>query len=598
MATTIQSTSLDFQAIKDNLKRFYQQGGEFTDYNFEASGLSNILDVLAYNTHYNGLTANFALNESFLTTAQLRSSAVGLSTAIGYTPGSRTGAFALVNLSFNKTAGLSQYTMPAGFTFTATVDSKTFTFQTREALVTNKVGDLYTFNLDGDENIKITEGVSSSKTFVAGPSSENDVYIIPETNLDLNTVTVKVYPSAASAAFTTYTNINDATTIKESSTIYALRESPNGFFELTFSNGSSLGQTPSAGNKIEVEYLNVNGLDGNGALIFDPDTQFEGEDLIVVTVANSSSGAEKESIDSIRQNAPFLWGSQNRMVTAADYSTLILRKYSALIDDIQSWGGEDNIPANYGNVYISIKYKDGILPAVKTQNKLNIETLVKDLSIASFNVVFVDPIETFIQIENLFQFNPKLTTLNNAAAESAAKTAISAYFSANLGGFGQTFRRSNMLTTIDDADPAILSSRAEVTMQQRLTPGVNIALPTEYSLQFPAAIAGTSNDDYIITSSAFNFNSTTCILRNLLGSNVIQIISNAGQVVVNNVGQYDAGTGLITLNGFAPTSIPGSTFIRVLAVPANQGSITPLRNNLLTFDEVNSSTKAILTTST
>jgi len=597
MATTIQSTSLDFQAIKDNLKRFYQQGGEFTDYNFEASGLSNILDVLAYNTHYNGLTANFALNESFLSTAQLRSSVVGLSTAIGYTPRSRSGAFALVALSFNKVGGASQYTMPAGFTFTSTVDSQTYTFQTRDSLITNKVGNLYTFNLDGDENIKITEGVPSSKVFTAGPAAENDVYIIPDANLDLGTVTVKVYPTASSGAFTTYTNINDSTTITSSSTIYAIREAPNGFYELTFSNGSSLGQTPAPGNKIEVSYLSVNGFDANGALTFSPDTQFEGEDLSVVTVANSASGAEKESIDSIRQNAPFLWGSQNRMVTAADYSTLILRKYSSLIDDIQSWGGEDNIPTNYGNVYISIKYKDGILPAVETQNKKEITALVQDLSIASFNVVFVNPIETFIEIENTFQFNPKLTTLSNTAAEAAAKTAISNYFSANLGGFGQTFRRSNMLTTIDEADPAILSSRAEVAMQQRLTPGNNIAIATEYLLQFPAAIAGTSKDQYTITSSVFNFNSTTCTLRNLLGSNVIQIVSNANQVIVNNVGQYDAGSGLIVLNGFAPTSIPGSSFIRVLAIPSNQGSITPLRNNLLTFDDVNSSSRAILTTS-
>jgi len=598
MATTIQSTSLDFQAIKDNLKRFYQQGGEFTDYNFEASGLSNILDVLAYNTHYNGLTANFALNESFLTTAQLRSSVVGLATAIGYTPGSRSGAFALVNLSFNKTSGASQYSMPAGFTFTATVNSKTYTFQTRETLLTSKNGTLYTFNLNGSEDIRIVEGVSTSKIFIAGPSSENDVYIIPDTNLDLNTVNVKVYPTAASAAFTTYTNVNDATTINESSTIYALREAPNGFFELTFSNGSSLGQTPAAGNKIEVEYLAVNGREANGAIVFDPNTQFEGEDLTVVTVANSSAGSEKESIDSIRQNAPFLWGSQNRMVTSSDYSTLILRKYSSLIDDIQSWGGEDNIPANYGNVYISIKYKEGVLPSIITQNRKDIEELAQNLSIASFNIVFVDPVETFIQIQNIFQFNPKLTSLSSTAAEAAAKTAISNYFSANLGGFNQSFRRSNMLTDIDETDPSILSSRAEVLMQQRLTPGVNIAIPTEYSLQFPAAISGTSNDDYIITSSVFNFNLKTCSLRNLLGTNVIQIISDTNQVVVNNVGQYDASSGLVTLNGFAPTSIPGSTFIRILAKPANQGSITPLRNNILTFDDVSSTSRAVFTTST
>ena len=602
MTTTIQSTSLDFDAIKNNLKRFLQQGGEFTDYNFEASGLSNLLDVLAYNTHYNGLTANFALNESFLSTAQLRSSVVGLAGGLGYVPDSRNASFAVVNLSASGLTGSpSTVTIPAGVSFSAVVDDQTYTFQTREAMIAQNNAGNYAFTVDDSEEITITEGVATTKTFIAGPQGENDVYVIPNTNMDLDTVTVKVYPNASSALFDTYTNVTAAVSIDENSKIYSLKESPNGFFELTFSNGSKLGQTPAAGNKIEVEFLTVNGPAANGARTFTPDVDipgYPGFQFTVVTVANSTGGAEKESIDSIRKNAPYIWGSQNRMVTAVDYAALIRRNFGSLISDIQTWGGEDNVPANYGNVYISIKYKDGVTNAIKVANQGDIRNLAQQLSIVSFDVVFVDPIETYVELEVQFQFNTKLTTISSLAAETAVLNAAKNYFTENVGGFGDSFRRSRLLPYIDDADTGILSSRAIVKMQQRIEPGVNLGTPTEYLLTYPGAIKGASNDDYVITSSEFVFNNSTCIIRNKLGSTALQIISSDGATISDNAGNYVPGTGVLTLNGFAPTSIPGgATEIRVNAIPSNEGTITPIRNNLLLFDDVNSSSKANLTTS-
>lgn len=602
MTTTIQSTSLDFDAIKNNLKRFLQQGGEFTDYNFEASGLSNLLDVLAYNTHYNGLTANFALNESFLSTAQLRSSVVGLAGGLGYVPDSRNASFAVVNLSASGLTGSpSTVTIPAGVSFSAVVDDQTYTFQTREAMIAQNNAGNYAFTIDDSEEITITEGVATTKTFIAGPQGENDVYVIPNTNMDLDTVTVKVYPNASSALFDTYTNVTAAVSIDENSKIYSLKESPNGFFELTFSNGSKLGQTPAAGNKIEVEFLTVNGPAANGARTFTPDVDipgYPGFQFTVVTVANSTGGAEKESIDSIRKNAPYIWGSQNRMVTAVDYAALIRRNFGSLISDIQTWGGEDNVPANYGNVYISIKYKDGVTNAIKVANQGDIRNLAQQLSIVSFDVVFVDPIETYVELEVQFQFNTKLTTISSLAAETSVLNAAKNYFTENVGGFGDSFRRSRLLPYIDDADTGILSSRAIVKMQQRIEPGVNLGTPTEYLLTYPGAIKGASNDDYVITSSEFVFNNSTCIIRNKLGSTALQIISSDGATISDNAGNYVPGTGVLTLNGFAPTSIPGgATEIRVNAIPSNEGTITPIRNNLLLFDDVNSSSKANLTTS-
>jgi len=218
MATTIRSTSLDFNSIKNNLKSYFENEGEFADYNFEASGLSNLLDVLAYNTHINGLTANFALNEAFIGTAQLRSSVVSLAEGIGYIPYSRIPSSGIINLSLNL-AGVAgrpaSISIAAGKTFTASVDDITYTFQTRESISAEDNGSgLYTF-VDGDDNqnIQIYEGTLNTKTFIADAPAQNAIYVIPEAALDTSTAVVRVYATPSSSSFTTYTNLVDATTL-------------------------------------------------------------------------------------------------------------------------------------------------------------------------------------------------------------------------------------------------------------------------------------------------------------------------------------------------------------------------------------------------
>ena len=460
MATTIKSTDLDFDTIKNNLKVFLAQKPEFADYNFEASGLSNLLDVLAYNTHYNGLLANFALNESFLSTAQLRSSIVGLAGGLGYTVGSRKASFSVVNLSVTNNDNPSSITMPAGTRFSTIVNSKSYTFQTRDTVTAFSDGTgLYKFTLDGNRNIPIYEGVTRRKTFIAGPASENDTYVIPVNNLDLDTVTVKVYNSVSSNDFTLYTNIINSTTINSNSVIYVVKESPNGYYELTFGNGVRLGKTPQPGDKIEVDYTTVSGPEANGSKSFVPEATLDGKTINVTTVSGSSSGSYKEELESVRKNAPFQWSAQNRMVTAQDYAALILRNFSNVITDIKSWGGEDNVPTKYGSIFVSMVFGTDD-PVVIANTKADILTLAKDLSVASFNVEFVDPVETYLEVATVIQFNPTLTSASQTSIESDVKEAMQTYFDTNLGGFSQSFRRSNMLTDIDSKDNSILSSRS------------------------------------------------------------------------------------------------------------------------------------------
>lgn len=609
MPTTIKSTALDFDTIKNNLKTFFEAQSEFTDYDFEASGLSNLLDVLAYNTHYNALTANYALNESFLGTAQLRSSIVSLASAIGYIPGSRTTSKAKVQLNASIGGGNEppSITLPKGFKFNSTINDLSYSFITTEATTaTNNVGN-YSFELPSGDNptiIPISEGAIKTKTFIVGSSEEDEIFVIPDKNLDRTTVTVRVFDTPSSTDFQIYTPINEATEINENSLIYVLKESPNGFFELSFGNGNTLGPSPEAGNKITVEYISCSGSIANGGKVFTAAEQLsvtltnddiEKVDITVSTISNSSGGAEKETNASIQRNAPFQYTTQNRMVVAGDYSTLVLARFREYIEEINSWGGEDNDPPEYGAVYMSIRWKAGLSQSDIDDLKVNIELYVNRLSIVSWKLRFLDPVTTFIESLVYYQYNPRFTTLGLNTIKTLVGDAVNEYFTNSIGQFGQSFRRSNLLTIVDDVDPSILSSRADVKMQQRLTPtgldndGNSISLlgkKTNYNFFFPQSIQQPNNSEYVLTSGLFRFQGKTCFLRNRLGSRIIQVIQQgAGVALVDNVGEFFLD-GRVRLISFAPeTVLGGDDFIKISVTPGNQSAVSPARNNILLFDD-------------
>ena len=530
MATTIKSTSLDFDAIKNNLKTFLAAKDEFADYNFEASGLSNILDVLAYNTHYNGLIANFALNESFLGTAQLRSSIVSLAEGVGYIPDSKTSSVGIVRLS-TSLAGVanrpSKIQLASGIKFNATVDDITYVFQTQESISADDDGQgFYEFKTsDASNKIKVHEGVAKNKTFLITQQAENAVYIIPDGSMDISTAVVRVYESPTSTSFTTYTNILDATTINENSTIYILKEAPNGNYELSFGNGTTLGKAPEAGTKVVVSYLRSSGDAADTAKVFEPQSQITVSgsqyDLTVTTVSNAVGGGDRESLESIRKNAPFQYASQNRMVTAPDYSSLTLRNFSTLIKDIKTFGGEDALEPEFGVVFMSVLFNSDVPDATVTVTKEAIQDLAKQLSVASFDLKFADPEKTFLETRLFFQFNPRLTTLSLNTIQANVQNTVNKYFTDNVGKFGQSFRRSNLLTLVDDVSPAVLSSRAEIFMQRRIEPTLSKIM--DHKIRYPAAIAAADDEFHRITSTQFQFRGATCIIRNKLKSNKLEV---------------------------------------------------------------------------
>ena len=328
MATTIQSTDLDFDTIKTRLKDYFKRQSEFNDYDFEGSALSNILDVLAYNTHFNGLTSNFALNESFLNTAQLRSSIISHAEALGYVPRSYASALARLTLSITiaNDDRPTSIELPRNTKFTTSLNDVSYTFRTREKYIaTPTSAGVYTFKTsEGSSDIPVYEGIEKTKTFFVGETSDSQIYVIPDLTIDTTTIRVQVFDTSVSPNFNTYTNINTATRITPTSTHYQIKEVPNGYYELIFGDGISTGKAPTAGNKIVVDYLSTVGPTANGASVFSTDAQVEGVSLQHVTSAAAAGGSFREGIESIRQNAPLYFTSQRRMVTAEDYTSQIL----------------------------------------------------------------------------------------------------------------------------------------------------------------------------------------------------------------------------------------------------------------------------------
>ena len=634
MATTITSTELDFQDIKSNLKVFFKQDAAFTDYNFEGSGLNSLLDVLSYNTHFSGLIANFALNESYLGTAQLRNSVVSLAESLGYIPGSRNSSQSTIGLTINPSGGqaLDQtYSFqPGELVLRGSIDGDVYTFSNRKTITANAQGtNIYTFYPfdDPDASIVVYEGDEREQQYLVD-GSENALYVIPDQNIDASTAIIKVYtdPGVAATgvgAYTVYNDIFDVSSITDTSTLYVLRESPNQFYELTFGAFNALGVAPIAGNVVNVNYLRASGQTANGIYNFRLISELKLGDYIVspdevtiTTLTTSAGGTDKEDIESIRKKAPFQYSAQNRMVTPLDYEALILRKYGNFITDIICWGGEDNLPPEYGTTFTSIIWKDNLSSTAISELRRAIVELTDQLSIVSFNIKFIAPSETYVSTKLFYQYNPLLGANSQSVVNTDVQKTVTNYFAVNIGKFAQVFRRSNLLTEVDDVDPSVLSSRADVTLQKRIIPV--LTLPENFNFTFGAALKN-PNDlaTPVVRSAFFKYQNRDVYIRNKLldkvkvsaegvvpvvfdrkPSNKLELVDSKGVIVIDYMGYYEPLTGAVEiLNLNVQNTNNQSNYIKVFGIPANESAIIPRFSGILQYDASESSVNAVTVTS-
>lgn len=585
---TVNTSDLDFGNIKNSLKDYFKNTSEFKDYDFEASGLSSILDVLAYNTHINALIANMAINESFLSTSQLRSSVVGHAESLGYSPRSKSAPMAVLDI----TSSTEDTILPRA-SFSTFVDETAYVFYTNQLYTGTQNGDgSFTFS-----GVKVYEGTEKTKTFFADDSTDT-VFVIPDENIDTSTMIVQVFDNSNADVSVRYKNILDVAAVDENSRVYMLRETPAGEYEMYFGDGELLGLRPQTGNVIEVSYISTASTDANGAAVFSMTTD---QTATVTTITPASGGTDRESIQEIKINAPRAFATQQRLVTADDYTSMIQSNYSQYVKDVIAWGGNDNLPPKFGSVFVALNFIGGYSEEVQNEIKdLIRENLTDFRSIMSIETEFVDPEIVYLRLTTSFNLDSTLSTLNSEQYKQEISDLISTYFLTELDTFGSIFRRSNLLSRIDDYSPAILNSKMSVVAQRQLnirsyfdeldeyhqTAGTTAPdfIERDITVNFPFLLATPDKDDHVIITSPFRYFNQNAIIKNELGSYKLQVFDMSGNVLVSNVGDYQPANGEVNFRAWRMER-DTVDIIKVTATPANQSTITPLRNYLFELDD-------------
>ena len=599
--TRLTVTEFDFDDVKSNLKTFLKSQTEFTDYDFEGSGMNILLDVLAYNTHYLGFNANMLANEMFLDSASLRSSVVSHAKTLGYEPTSATAPKAIVDVTLN-TTGVATATMSAGTVFTSTVDEVDYQFVTIADVTKSNTGAGIPFT-----NIDIYEGTYVTTRYTVDSSDVDQRFLLPDNRSDTSTLTVKVQTSSADTTTTTYTKATDITQVSSTSSSYFLQEVESGKFEIYFGDGV-VGKALSDDNIVILQYVVTNKAGANGASIFANSGAIATvTDVSVSTVGSASGGAEPESISSIKYNAPLDYASQGRCVTAEDYK-LYAKKLFTNTESVQVWGGEHGSydtslgvtdTAVYGKVYISIKSTTG--NDLTTTEKDQLVTDLAPYTVASITPVIVDPETTYLILTIKFKYDSSATTSITADLETSVTNTLTTYNTDNLKQFGSMFRHSQLTGQIDDTDTAILSNVTNVSVGKFFTPTTTAS--TAYTLNFNNAFYNPHSGHNataggVIASTGFKISGDTTneMFFDDDGEGNLRVYYLVAGVRVyedETAGTVTYSTGKIAIDGIFITTISdvdgaSSTKIRVAVVPDSK-DIVPVRNQLLEIDFTNTS---------
>jgi hypothetical protein len=592
MATKLEISELDFDGIKANLKTFLSQQDEFTDYNFEGSGMSVLLDTLAYNTHYLAYNANMLANEMYLDSADLRSSVVSLAKQVGYTPTSCTSSTAVIDVLVNNATG-SSLTMSRGTKFTTTVDSQSYSFVNNADVSITPTDGVYQFN-----NLTVYEGSYLNYKYTVSTSDIDQRFIIPNNSVDTSTLTVKVQESSSDSTTSTYTLATGITALDSTSKVYFLQEVEGGRFEVYFGDGV-LGKSVADGNIVILDYINCNREGPNGASSFSLSGTVGGfPSATVTTDSNASGGTGLESITSIKYNAPRDYTAQDRAVTAEDYKVLVKSLY-ANAQAVQVYGGEDAETPDYGKVYISIKAKSGSNLTVAT--KESIVTSLKKYAVASVTPVIIDPETTYITLVVNFKYNSGITTKDVTTLQTNVLSKVAIYNNNTLEDFTGMFRYSQLVEDINNADTSILSNITTLKMYKYITPTLNSGV--KYTISFNNALYNphsghNASAGGIISSTGFKINDDSSENEHFLdddgeGNLRAYYLSGSTRIYTDSTyGTVNYTTGEVILSAAHLTSISNvdgatSTRVRVFAIP-NSNDIVPVRNQILSIDTSNS----------
>lgn len=574
---------IDFDGIKADIIDFIKSNPAFTDYNFEGSALNAIADILAYNTFNNAYYANMLHAEGFLDSAQKRSSVVSIAKQLGYTPRSAVCATAYVSMVVNtSTPVYPPYSLNRGNVFYASNDSSSYAFYVADTYVASISGNTHTFN-----SIKLVNGTRIKNTLVADSlANPRMMFKIPNAGIDISTLKVYVKDTISSVDKTEYFKVDDVYSLLPTSLVYFVQESHDGFFEIYF-GGNVLGKQPVSGNAIELDYFVCSNFDAaNGCKTFTFDGSFPSSTgSTATTLSNSFGGAQKEGLESIKNNAVLATMSKNRIVTASDYTLEMFKKFP-FIKSVCVWGGEDNVPPVYGKVFISAQTVDGYELSDSTKRNVIIPEIRKT-SMMTITPEIVDPSYTLIEFSSIVKYDVTRTINGAEAVAAIVQSTISNYMD-KISVFGGDYLESSLIGSIIDSDPGVVS----VDIAKKI--GIDISPVLDTTTKF----TGILNNRIVpgsIESNKFSVtlsNGTFTVTIKETGTDKLGLFDYYTGSLLQEIGTINTLTGDFEISLSVSSYLTDDLVISIRAIPYYDDLIVR-RNQILAINKTKTSSNIV-----
>ena len=588
-----QVANLDFEDIKVALKDYLRAQSDFTDYDFEGSALSTLIDTLAYNTYYTAFNTNMVVNELFIDSATLRDNVVAIAKQLGYRPKSATSPTAYVSFTVNYTNPTTdtELILKKGTGFIASYDNNVYQYVVLDDVKAQVINDVATFT-----DVAINEGTQLVNTFVVNTALKSQRFILDNQNIDTNTIRVKVYPTGGSFN-EPYLVADNILGVDGTSKVFFLDEIEDERYEILMGDGV-LGQKLENNARIEVSYLTTAGPESNGVRTFvfsgvleNPNGVSPSAFTTSITSTTASAGGEEiESTSKIKYTAPKAYGTQDRAVTAQDYEAIVRQVYPAT-SDIIIFGGEDQDPPQYGKVFIALKPKDASYLTSLTKNQ--IVTELKKYTVASVEPQLIDPSILYVELTSKIYYSRSKTDQTAAQIRDKVIGGVQSYLdTSDTEKFNGKFRYSKMVGVIDDSDKAINSNLTSVTMRKDFYPSLNSTFYYELCFQNEFDV---DCDEPVLSSTGFRiteYPNFDVYVEDRDGKIVLYTLDSAsGEKVVldKEVGDIDYVKGELKM--YALTIIKGTFFDNRISVRVKPKSndIKALREVYLDVDVANSS---------
>lgn len=532
--TSLRVTELDFHTIKNNLKNYLKSQSEFQDFDFEGSGMSVLLDILAYNTHYMGFYLNMIGNEMFLDTAQLRDSMLSHAKAIGYIPTSRQGSQTLLNITVtpsitepntSTSLTLDKYTRFLG----RDIDGENYNFVTINSNTVQKFGGSFNFS-----NVSIKQGDVVTLQYQMEPTNPYRRFDIPSQNVDTTSIVITVQESSSNTDSKVYTLADDITTLNSSSQVYFVEENPDLKYTFYFGDGV-IGKRPNDGSIITCTFLDTAGIGSNSIsefVVVDAIGGIYRDNVSISAVSPTYGGIDKETVEQMRFRAPYYYTTQNRAVTTNDYETIVTKDFPN-VETVSVWGGEDNDPVIYGKVFLSLKTRQNI--ALTNADKEFIkQTLIKNRNVVTVTPEIVDPDFAFLRILAKVNYNPYLTSLNANQLSEVVKQAIYDYNDRELNTFNSTFRKSKLAQYIENSEKSILGTDITIFVQKKVT--LDVLNLRKYDINFNMPLRKGNYANKLFSFPEVFINDLNGVERNVLFEEILDAPTGINSIEIVNGG--------------------------------------------------------------